>query len=474
MRRAAARIATHPGVPLSTFAAELRSPDGRLDALQRAFHLHGQAQCGICTPGMLIAGEAFLASGAAPTDGEPAAPTPPPRIPLVSSALPSVPVLALPMVPALQFDAWQWLSLTLAAPVVTWGAWPFHRTAWANLRHGTATMDTLISVGTLAAFGWSLYALFLGDAGDPTMRHGFSFAPERGMGASQVYLEVAAGVTVFILAGRYFEKRSKRQAGAALRALLEPEGPDLSLVVDVFGKDKTLVLTYSGGGRERELRLTSENAGETLKALDRARVEHTGSYASKADSRRILMLGVKGVRVAYLAYTTDTNGIPLPNPWSLNVAENPDRVIADARRAGEQGADVALNSRNAEALDKIAAEIGQLGRRALVLPADHYLRDEAGFEEAMREAISSCTASGLPAVASYRSAHKCCPETASTSCVVTRMASPARRSARVDRGSVVDDRFRGSGPARRPGGRPAPRGSERVLRAPAPASRSGR
>src|SRR5690606_31614472 len=93
---------------------------------------------------------------------------------LVVSALLSAPVVLLAMVPALQFDAWQWLSLTLAAPVVTWGAWPFHRAAWANLRHGAATMDTLVSVGTLAAFGWSLWALFLGDAGDPTLRHGFS------------------------------------------------------------------------------------------------------------------------------------------------------------------------------------------------------------------------------------------------------------------------------------------------------------
>jgi P-type Cu+ transporter len=140
---------------------------------------------------------------------------------LIASAVLAVPVVALAMVPALQFDAWQWMSLTLAAPVITWGAWPFHRAAWANLRHGTATMDTLISVGTLAAFGWSLYALFLGDAGDPSMRHGFSLTPERGVGSSQIYLEVAAGVTVFILAGRYFEARARRRSGAALRALVE-------------------------------------------------------------------------------------------------------------------------------------------------------------------------------------------------------------------------------------------------------------
>ena len=143
-----------------------------------------------------------------------------------------MPVIALAMIPALQFDGWQWLSLTLAAPVVVWGAWPFHRAAWMNLRHAAATMDTLISVGTLAAFGWSLYALFFGDAGDLSMRHGFSIRPERGMGSSQIYLEVAAGVTVFILAGRYFEARAKRRSGAALKALLELGAKDVAVLRD--------------------------------------------------------------------------------------------------------------------------------------------------------------------------------------------------------------------------------------------------
>ena len=144
----------------------------------------------------------------------------------------AVPVVAMSMVPALQFDAWQWLALTLAAPAVVWGAWPFHRAAWANLRHGAATMDTLISVGTLAAFGWSLWALFLGDAGEIGMRHGFSLTPERGEGASQIYLEVAAGVPAFILAGRYAEARAKRRSGAALRALLELGAKDVAVLAD--------------------------------------------------------------------------------------------------------------------------------------------------------------------------------------------------------------------------------------------------
>ena len=150
---------------------------------------------------------------------------------LIAAAL-AVPVIALAMIPSLQFDGWQWLSLTLAAPVIVWGAWPFHRAAWTNLRHGAATMDTLISIGTIAAFGWSLYALFLGDAGALSMRHGFSIRPERGMGSSQIYLEVAAGVTVFILAGRYFEARAKRRSGAALTALLELGAKDVAVLRD--------------------------------------------------------------------------------------------------------------------------------------------------------------------------------------------------------------------------------------------------
>src|SRR6476469_5311911 len=150
---------------------------------------------------------------------------------VISTAL-TVPVLLLAMIAPLQFNNWQWLSLTLAAPVVVWGAWPFHRAAWMNLRHAAATMDPPISVGTLAAFGWSLYALFFGDAGELSMRHGFSIRPERGMGSSQIYLEVAAGVTVFILAGRYFEARAKRRSGAALRALLELGAKDVAVIRD--------------------------------------------------------------------------------------------------------------------------------------------------------------------------------------------------------------------------------------------------
>ncbi|MEV5694776.1 heavy metal translocating P-type ATPase [Micromonospora globbae] len=149
----------------------------------------------------------------------------------VSAAL-TAPVIVLAMVPAWQFDYWQWLSLTLAAPVVVWGGLPFHRAALINLRHGAATMDTLVSVGTLAAFGWSLWALFLGDAGMPGMTHPFRFDITRSDGAGNIYLEAAAGVTTFILAGRYFEARSKRTAGAALRALLELGARDVAVLRD--------------------------------------------------------------------------------------------------------------------------------------------------------------------------------------------------------------------------------------------------
>ena len=150
---------------------------------------------------------------------------------LVSLVL-TVPVVAMAMVPAWQFTNWQWLSLTLAAPVVVWGALPFHRAAWANLRHGSSTMDTLISMGMLAAFGWSLYALFFGTAGEPGMTHPFELTVQRSDGAGNIYLEAAAGVTTFILAGRYFEARSKRRAGAALRALLELGSKDVSVLRD--------------------------------------------------------------------------------------------------------------------------------------------------------------------------------------------------------------------------------------------------
>ncbi|MDQ6782921.1 MAG: heavy metal translocating P-type ATPase [Actinomycetota bacterium] len=149
----------------------------------------------------------------------------------ISAAL-ALPVIAMAMIPALQFRNWQWLSLTLAAPVVVWGAWPFHRAAATNLAHRAATMDTLVSVGVLAAFGWSLYALFIGDAGMAGMSMPFSLTAGALAGHDEIYLEAASGVTVFLLAGRYFEARAKRRSGAALKALLSLGAKDVAVVRD--------------------------------------------------------------------------------------------------------------------------------------------------------------------------------------------------------------------------------------------------
>ncbi len=155
---------------------------------------------------------------------------------LVSAPL-SLAVLAMSMVRPLQFDNWQWLSLQLITPVVLWAAWPFHRAAWANLKHGSATMDTLISLGTLSAWLWSLYALFIGDAGVPGMRMDFVLLPSNAGGGDEIYLEIAGVVTTFILAGRYFEARAKRRAGDALAALLELGAKDVA-VLDAAGTER--------------------------------------------------------------------------------------------------------------------------------------------------------------------------------------------------------------------------------------------
>jgi Cu+-exporting ATPase len=157
---------------------------------------------------------------------------------IVATAL-SLPVLLLAMIEPLQFEYWQWLSLMLATPVVLWAGWPFHEAAWLNLRHGAATMDTLISLGTLAAWGWSLVALLFLDAGTPGMTMPFELIGERDAAAGQIYFEVAAVVTTFILAGRYFEERAKRRAGAALEALLNLGAKDVA-VLDDAGSERRL------------------------------------------------------------------------------------------------------------------------------------------------------------------------------------------------------------------------------------------
>jgi len=164
------------------------------------------------------------------------------------SAVLTVPVVVLAMVPPLQFDYWQWLSLTLAAPVVVWGALPFHRAAWINLRHGAANMDTLVSMGVGAAFLWSLYALFLGGAGEPGMRMSFHLLPTQGGGSNEIYLEVAAAVTTFILLGRYFEARAKQRSSRALTALMSMGAKDVVVLRD--GKEERVPIDSLKVGEE--------------------------------------------------------------------------------------------------------------------------------------------------------------------------------------------------------------------------------
>jgi Cu+-exporting ATPase len=183
-----------------------------------------------------------------PGQPEEADPTRALRDRLLLSAVLSLPVLALSMVPALQFDNWQWLAWNLATPVVLWGGWPFHRAAWVNLRHGAATMDTLISLGTLAAYVWSVVSLFAGEAGMTGMTMTFDFFPDRSAALDELYFEVAAVVTTFLLAGRFFEARAKRRAGAALTALLELGAKEFALL--------------DGDGRERRVAIDELQAGD--------------------------------------------------------------------------------------------------------------------------------------------------------------------------------------------------------------------
>ena len=157
---------------------------------------------------------------------------------------------------------------------MVWGAWPFHRAAWINLRHGAATMDTLISIGVSAAFLWSLYALFFGDAGMPGMTHAFEWTVQPGDGAGDIYLEVAAGVTMFVLAGRYFEVRSKRRAGAALRALLE-----------LGAKDVAVLRVGADGASSSRASRSPSCASATSSSCGRARRSRPTASSSRAPRR---------------------------------------------------------------------------------------------------------------------------------------------------------------------------------------------
>ncbi len=205
---------------------------------------------------------------------------------LVVSAVLTAPVLLLAMVPPLQFDNWQWLSLTLASPVVVWGALPFHRAAFTNARHGAATMDTLISVGVAAAYLWSLWALFFTDAGLPGMRMSFDLLPAAGDGAADVYLEVASAVTTFILAGRYFEARAKRQSGAALRALL-----------DMGAKDVAVLRGGPGGPTEVRIPVDQLSVGDTFVVRPGEKVATDGVVESGTSAVDASMLTGESVPV---------------------------------------------------------------------------------------------------------------------------------------------------------------------------------
>ena len=191
----------------------------------------------------------------------------------VSAAL-SVPIFLMSMIPALQFDYWQWLSLQLATPVVLWGAWPFHRAAWQNLRHATATMDTLISLGTLSAFTWSVVALFFLGAGEPGMQMTFQLIPEQGGGTEEIYLEVAAVVTTFLLAGRYFEARAKRRSGAALKALLELGAKEVS-VLEADGGERTIPVDLLEAGQRFLVRPGEKVATDGIVVEGRSAVDES-------------------------------------------------------------------------------------------------------------------------------------------------------------------------------------------------------
>jgi Cu+-exporting ATPase len=189
---------------------------------------------------------------------------------LIFAAVLSLPLLAMAMIEPLQFENWQWLSLQLATPVVLWAGWPFHKAAWQNLRHAAVTMDTLISVGTLAALGWSVYALFFGEAGKNGMKMPFELVSERDAGTDQIYLEVASVVTTFILAGRYFEERAKRRAGAALEALLDLGAKDVALL--------------GGGGGERRIPIGELAVGDRFLVRPGEKIATDGVVESGASA----------------------------------------------------------------------------------------------------------------------------------------------------------------------------------------------
>ncbi|MGW5852303.1 heavy metal translocating P-type ATPase [Streptomyces sp. NPDC055254] len=256
---------------------------------------------------------------------------------LLVSAVLALPVVLLAMVPALQFDNWQWLSLTLASPVVVWGALPFHRAAWTNARHGAATMDTLVSVGTLAAFTWSLWALFFGHAGMPGMRHGFDLTVSRTDASSALYLEVAAGVVAFILLGRYLEARSKRKAGAALKALLHLGAKDVAVL---------------RGGREVRVPVGALAVGDRFVVRPGEKIATDGRVVQGASAVDASMLTGESVPVEVSAGDTVTGA-------TVNTSG---RLVVEATRIGAD-TQLARMARAVEDAQSGKAEVQRLADR---------------------------------------------------------------------------------------------------------------
>nr|WP_251982992.1 heavy metal translocating P-type ATPase [Streptomyces violaceusniger] len=245
---------------------------------------------------------------------------------LVSLAL-SLPVVVLAMVPSLQFDNWQWLSLTLAAPVVVWGGAPFHKAAWTGVRHGAATMDTLVSIGTLAALGWSLWALFFGDAGMPGMRHGFDLTVSRADGSSSIYLEAAAGVTTLILLGRFLEAKSKRRAGAALRALLELGAKDVAVLRYEGGEREALPVEGGAGrraGHEVRIPVAELAVGDRFVVRPGEKIATDGTVVEGSSAVDVSMLTGESVPVDVVAGDTVAGA-------TVNTAG---RIVVEATRVG--------------------------------------------------------------------------------------------------------------------------------------------
>ncbi|MFH8554486.1 heavy metal translocating P-type ATPase [Streptomyces celluloflavus] len=292
---------------------------------------------------------------------------------LLVCAVLAVPVIVLAMVPALQFTSWQWLSLTLAAPVVVWGGYPFHRATWTRLRRGAATMDTLVSLGTLAAFGWSLWALFLGDAGAPGMRHGFDLTVSRTEGSSAIYLEVAAGVTVFLLLGRYLEARAKRKAGAALRTLLELGARDVAVLRD---------------GREVRIPTAELNVGDRFVVRPGEKIATDGRVVAGSSAVDASMLTGESVPVEVAP------GDPVTGA-TVNAAG---RLEIEATRVGGD-TQLARMARLVEAAQSGKAEVQRLADRVSAVFVPVVLLIAAGTLAGRLLATGDATASFTAAVA---------------------------------------------------------------------------